>query len=84
MTSASSMVVGGVLRTTAGKAVMLLNNDITHILGSLQLSKGNDAGGEAVVPAMHESFFEENTDWKCFTNKCRKCFQSDQSKGKAL
>ena len=41
---------------------MLLNNDIKHILGSLQLSKGHDAGGEAVISAMYESFFEENTE----------------------
>ena len=41
---------------------MLLNNDITHILGTLQPSKGHDAGGEAAVPAMQESFFEENNE----------------------
>ena len=55
--------VGEVLRRIAGKAViMLFKNDITHVAGALQLSAGQDAGVEAVVHAIHDIFFEENTE----------------------
>ena len=55
--------VGEVLRRIAGKAVMMLfKNDITHDAGALELSAGQDAGVEAVIHAMPDTFSEENTE----------------------
>ena len=72
--------IGEVLRRIAVRAVMmLLKNDITHAGVALQLSAGQDAGVEVVV---HAYFFRR----KCrsrLTNRCRKRFQFDQSKGNA-
>ena len=42
--------------------MMFFKNDITHIVGALHLSTGQDAGVEAVVHAMHEIFPEENIE----------------------
>ena len=72
-----------VLRRIAGKVVMMLfKNDITHVAGALQLSAGQDAGVEAVVHAMHDIIFQRKHRSR-FTNRCRKRFQFDQSKGNA-
>ena len=55
--------VGEVLWRIAGKAAMMLfKNDITHVVGALQLSAGQDTGVEAVVHAMHGIFAKENTE----------------------
>ena len=54
--------VGKILRTIAGKAVMMFfKNDIAHDAGALQLSADQDAGVEAVVNAIHDIFSEKNT-----------------------
>ena len=40
---------------------MLFKNDITHTAGALQLSAGRDAGIQAIVHAMQDTFSEETT-----------------------
>ena len=72
-----------VRRKKDGKVVMMLfKNEIKHAEGTLQLIVGQDAGVEAVVRAMHHIFPNKNTK-AVFTNRCRKRFQFDQSKGNA-
>ena len=57
-----SISVGELLRSMAGKAVMMLfKNDIMHAAGALQPSTVQDAGFAAVVQAMYDIFSEENT-----------------------
>ena len=55
--------VGHVLRRIAEKVVMsILKDDITKVVGNLQLCGGQDAGCEATVHSMHDIFVTNKTE----------------------
>ena len=55
--------IGEILRQTAGKVlVFTIREDITELVGSLQLCASQEAGSEAAVYAMHEIFKEQDTE----------------------
>ena len=55
--------IGEVLRWVMRKIVMnLLRNDILKATGSLQLCVGQDDGSEAAIPAVYDTFNEDDTE----------------------
>ena len=54
---------GEVLRRIAGKVIMMIfKKDIKDAAGPLQLSAGQEAGAEAAIHAMRDTFANEGTE----------------------